>query len=612
VKPRTDIYEHLAHYPTPPMVPFPVVDDLSVFDAFGLRFGRVSRRITKAALWLCGLRAFQRLPEAALDRVMRTTPTRALVGSPVHSASLLLIDDPEVQDPLTRAAALVCAAHQLLTDVSTGRLPPDLSNGAAHEMSQYLNLFGTTLRIVDRNVRIYKSRAYSHILVVHHGQLSRLKIADGNGEVSVSLVRHTLASLVESAAGRHSGAYPPSPTLFTSGPSAAQVELFSKLERDARNARTLAQVRETLLTLCLDLDRHPGDDAAALRASHTGNCANRWFHASLQIVVFGNTKAAMICNFNAHVDGSVMMRAAAEMHRRAVTVADRGRTAPSPAEPVDVCPLSWALDPADLVVAEQHLRAALDDQPATFDLAQFSLQTAARLGVRPVPTFVVALQMALRQLGAGTPDLLQLLTMSRYRCMGVASAVVTTPAVRALVEHLEIGRVDPTLTRALYEAAADSQAAQCRRARAHLPTCDMLALFIRSRSRWQHRRLRAALRVATAVLPRSDRPLPGPVAVVMSHPPLQPEVPYAGRPGIRLDYVGCFGLHYQIKSDRTSLTLMPARDWSIPNAELVRAIERALTTITAAILGGAPSPVAQERRPARAGSSAPGALPILP
>ena len=62
--------------------------------------------------------------------------------------------------------------------------------------------------------------------------------------------------------------------------------------------------------------------------------------------------------------------------------------------------------------------------------------------------------------------------------------------------------------------------------------------------------------------------------VLVSHPEIYPGVPIVGRPGIRLPYVNCFGLHYQMMADKTVITMMPGTRWSIPNEELIEVLTR--------------------------------------
>jgi hypothetical protein len=83
------------------------------------------------------------------------------------------------------------------------------------------------------------------------------------------------------------------------------------------NRESLYALRHSFLTLCLDLDSYPLSDAEVAFEGHSGNSGNRWFHSSLQLVVFGNAKACAICNFSTYLDGNTMMRAASELQKRA-------------------------------------------------------------------------------------------------------------------------------------------------------------------------------------------------------------------------------------------------------------------------------------------------------
>jgi hypothetical protein len=67
--------------------------------------------------------------------------------------------------------------------------------------------------------------------------------------------------------------------------------------------------------------------------------------------------------------------------------------------------------------------------------------------------------------------------------------------------------------------------------------------------------------------------------IVISHPRVYDEVRIIGRPGVRLPYLRCFGLHYQILDESIILTWMPALKWRITNADPSAALLTALHDI---------------------------------
>jgi hypothetical protein len=71
----------------------------------------------------------------------------------------------------------------------------------------------------------------------------------------------------------------------------------------------------------------------------------------------------------------------------------------------------------------------------------------------------------------------------------------------------------------------------------------------------------------------------GPTDVLISHPQVYDEVHFIGRPGVRVPYLKCFGLHYQIRERSMVLTWIPAMNWQISNAEMTKEVDRALKDI---------------------------------
>ncbi|MDZ7309247.1 MAG: choline/carnitine O-acyltransferase, partial [candidate division KSB1 bacterium] len=199
--------------------------------------------------------------------------------------------------------------------------------------------------------------------------------------------------------------------------------------------------------------------------------------------------------------------------------------------------------------------------------------------VEAVPAFILALQMAARRLTGKIVRITQFVSLSRYRCMDLATPVVTTPEVIRFVEAMDSEAMAADRAMTLLHEAIHSQKEVCRKARHALPFDDLLALFLRSRKgvqKW-YVLLVAALAVKILRLLGCYRPLPR--EVLVSHPEIYPTVPVFGRPGVRLPYVKYFGLHYQIMDEKIVITVMPAVGWTIPNAELVAEVRESLQRI---------------------------------
>ncbi|MCC6857356.1 MAG: choline/carnitine O-acyltransferase [Bryobacterales bacterium] len=568
----TDLYEQISSYPKPPLVPLPTFDDFSAWQRVGFVDRPLTRLVLKAYYRAAGLTAFQRRLPEELEDLLRHTNTRGpALFAPVISASLVLKDDPRITDPLRRAATLVLAVRDLHDDVMSGRLEPDCYRGQVLEMGQYPNLFSTSTIVENKRARVFKSTVVSRIAVLCGGRFFIVEIGEKD-----RMSAEELAAVLEGIAQSGASAAPLSPGILTCATHVRQVRAFHRLGLNPVNAESLEAMRHTLATLCLDLESAPGSDAEAARLAQAGNPRNRWFQSSLQLVVFGNARGCAICNFSAFLDGNTMMRGTAEIQRRAATWPLAGAPPENgPAAPAPPRELQWEVPPRFLQDAERDFQSVFDGQQATFAIPEFGRRFFSEHAADPVPAFILALQMTGKRLTGRAPQVWQFLSMSRYRCMDLSTAMVTTPEVLRFIESLEsapAGELGQLLRQALH-----SQVEECRRARRCLPVEVLLSLYLRSVKSplaglyVTFLQLLAAggLRLlGLAGAPRRE--------VIVSHPEIYPEVPLVGRPGVRLPYVKYFGLHYQIFDDRIVLTMMPGVRWPVPNGELVAALTESL------------------------------------
>jgi hypothetical protein len=589
-KERTrDLFEQIDGYPRPLLIPFPDPGDLDSLADVGLRVNAVSRRIVGAAMAIKGLKTFyRRLPQDFEAHWRRADLRGGYLFSPVMSATLALLDDPRDLGPLERAATLLRAAQELRADVASARLTPDRHGDRVLEMGQYPNLFSTSVIVDGGKPRVFKSDDRSHVTVAVGGQLHSLEIGEPGAPMTPGDLADALADVVAAAAREPLGAGDPRPGILTCADHEAQRRAFRRLQRSALNRESLLALRHSLLTLCLDLDHVPSSPAEAAFMAHAGNCANRWYQSSLQLVVFGDGKACAICNFSAYLDGNTMMRGAAELQRRAARVptaelSRSGRRRLAPARR-----LRWEIPERLERRARRDLQQVLDNQRATFEITDVGRRSLLALGVNPVPTFLMALERTMRRLVGGAVPVLQMLAMSRYRCMDLTVADVTTHEVERFLER-EQGEVGgPGAGDALAEAMA-SQERACRRARRCLRHDEIIAMYLRSR-RGLARALAAvafALTVLLLRVLRLYRPRRG--GVVVSHPAIYPEVPVVGRPGVRLPYVQLLAMHYQIMDERIVLTIAPSTRWRVPNAELVADLRESLRFVQSTLSGASHS-----------------------
>lgn len=567
-----DLYEVIPGFPTPPLVPLPRAEDLRSIGKVGLEGRRAAGWILKTVASVAGFREFQERLPPRLEYLLRRCNLRgpAFLG-PVISATVALQDDPRSPSPTTRAATLVLAARSLYEEVRSGKLPPDRHRGEPLEMGQYPNLFSTSLVFEGKRARVFKSTNRSRMIAVVAGRFHALELGEPASKAGVWQLSEALGRLADANRPKRAEL---SPGLLTCATATAQRKAFLELEKTGINREALALLRHSFLTLCLDLDKHPSSHAEAAFLAHSANYANRWYNSSLQLVVFGNARACAIFNFDAYLDGNTMMRAASEIQRR-------GATYPASDQPgrdsgrLCVTELPWAVDGRLIQRAEEELGSIQDDQPATFELQGLGSSSLAAHNVQPVAAFVLALQMTANRLAGRIVRITQFLSMSRYRCMGVATAEVTTPEVIRFVEYVNREDMRRDQARVLLRDAIESQILQARKARRHLPPDMIFSLFIRS-----GRGIRGLLaRWTFMFLRRFGLLAPAHRDVLVSHPATYPGVAFMGRPGIRLPYVACFGLHYHILENKTVVTVMPSVRWRIPNTALVASLRKDLQRV---------------------------------
>jgi hypothetical protein len=575
-----DVFEQLPAYPKPPIVPLPEPGDLESLERFGLKNSGVAHAVAKTVMAATGFnRYWKSLPDHIEGILRREDQRGAFLFSPIVSATIVLRDDPRALSPLQRAATLLCAARRFHDDLYAGALKPDQLHGEVLEMGQYPNLFSTCLVVEKGKPRLFKSTDVTHINVAAARRLYSLDAGHMGVDTSALQLEEALERISRHAEKNRLKSVEPAPGILTCAGHGTQLKVFTRLESDPINRESLRALRHSFLTLCLDLDSFPGSDAEAAMIAHVGNCANRWFHASLQIVIFGNAKACVICNFSAYLDGNTMMRGSAEIQRRAAAYPIQAGSEKRPVSLAAARLLSWSIRMRAVERARQELQAVLDSQQATFEIEGIGSRFFEDQQVPSIPCFILALAMTIKRLLGRSVQLHQFLTMTRYRCMDLVAQNVFTPAVEQFVEYVERNGTRAEQAWALLEASLSSQQQVCREARRYLALPAIFTLFVASRKglrKW-YTNIVTVMGLRLLRLLHLSRPTQW--EVLVSHPEIYPETPIVGRPGIRLPYVKYFALHYQIMEERIVTTIMPSVTWPLPNAELVATLRDSLEQI---------------------------------
>ncbi len=569
-----DIYEQLPHYPKPPMVPLPDWQTMVSLEGMGIKPSPVSRFVIRTLMGLTGFKRFyQTLPQNLEDILRKTNMRGAGLFALINSASMALLDDPRPLTPAQRAATLVTGAYRFYDDLMSGQLEPDRYKDTVLEMGQYPNLFSTCLTIEGKTARLFKSKRTDQITVIIRGRYFLLNVGHPGQTTTVSELAAALQALIDRVQNETPQPKSESPGLLTGIAHPVQLRMFGKLLQNPQNKAAFEKIRHSFLTLALDVDDQPADYAQAAQITQSKNFYNRWYHASLQIVVFGNAKAATFLNFNTYIDGNPMMRGSAEIQRRAA--ASALESAENASASLEAQELVWQVPPPMLQKAEQIARTVIDDQQATFELNGLGKTQFEQWGVPPVPAFMTIVDLAVKRLIDRHVNIIQYLSMSKFCCMNLANANATTPAVKAFVDYIENDAADKQKARALLQEAIQSQAQAYRQARRYLPPSKIISMFVSSQKGlgklWVTGLLAAAMLLLKILgLYRGEE-----MEVIASHPMIQPEIPVVGRPGIRLPYVRYFAFHYQIFEDKTVLTFMPSPRWKFSNRELFDSIKKA-------------------------------------
>ncbi len=593
-EPRTDdLYEIIPGYAQPPVIPLPDLDDLSLFAAFKLKNNAFAHSLLNAGLSASGLRQFvhSQKPDD-LEAILRVTNLR-LPGlfAPVLSATAALLDDPRPLSPFQRAATLVFGVHSLYRSIHAAELEADRRRDQILEMGQYPNLFSTSLIIEGAQPRLFKSIFEPQITVLIAGRIYLVQLGELKTETWVEGLATYLQRLAESA--QTLAADELAPGWLTAADSRTQVRIFNLLAADPAAAPNLRAMRRSFLTLCLDLDAHPETPAEAARLAHTANLSNRWFHSSLQLVVFANSRACSIMSFTAYLDGNTMMRGSAEIQSRASVFPLQLDVSPEAAPDFSIQELHWNLSPKTLPPAlvqraRAEIAAVIDDtQPATFYLPGFGRDYFQTHQLPPIPAFILALQAAADRAARRPQAINQFVSLASYRCMDLTAANISTPPVQQFSQALnqpDSTNAEPSRLAELLNQALETQAAVVHKARQQLPVDVLLLLYMRTRQGAARRRARLALGASLFSLALLGQASLFPARdVIVSHPEIQPQVLVIGRPGARLNYVRSFGLHYQLWPDQAVLTFMPGLRWKTPNQEIVSLIQENLQKISAII-----------------------------
>ncbi len=575
-----DVYEQIDVYPKPPLPPLPDPADPDLFKNIGVKPDRFTQGLLHATARITGFKKFLETLPDHIEEYMRTYDTRssALYG-PVVSASLALKDDARTNDPLDRAVSLIIGVRRLRDKVMSGTLPPDKHRGQVLEMGQYPNYFGACQIIENSRTSIFKTNEVGKINVLYKGRFFIIDIGENFDDWNPDQLKVTLKKIIETADNEKSLEKTQSPTLLSAAGPRTQLRAFTRMQQNPDNKISISRLKHSLFTLCLDLENKPETYADAALIAQGQNYDNRWWHASLQVAVYGNARVAAICNFSTYIDGNTMARGVREIYSESVnSPLPKGESV----EKTGLLPftrLKWRVPEPGLARAENEIKAVKDDQQATFEIDSVGRDFFTKHKVDAVSCFVLALQMTVLKLTGTMGRISQFLAMSKYRCMDLLKTVVTTREVEQFTEYMTADNPDHKTAQKLLHEAIASQKAALRERRKCIPVYELISYFLQSRHGLSKIFVLAVGGLATFLLRALGRFEMKQREILISHPVIYEEIPVFGRPGVRLPYLKYFGLHYQIMEDKTVITMMPSANWQVSNADLISELEKNLNVI---------------------------------
>ena len=497
--------------------------------------------------------------------------------APALSATIALADDPKKQNPPQRAASLVWASFDLYEDVMTGKLAPDRYGDHIFEMGLYPNLFSTSLKVDKGRVRLQKFNPNFKINVLVRRQFYILDLRRGTKPLSYEEIYDALQMIVEDSEKATRKNNDLSIGLITAANNSTQYKAFKLLLKDKTSQAAVEALNRGFVTLCFEPDSKPASYSEAAYLAHNTNHGNRWYHSASQFVVFANGKSCVIFNFAAYIDGITMSRAGYELYQRACSLPvlkeryGNGK--------YSYRQLQWKFPKKYLRPIQKDICLVSDNQQATFEIDVLGNDFFRKYDQAAIPSFVLALQMTVKEFTGEYKKIQQFVSMAKYRCMSLSTTVVTTKEVEAFCEQVNSAHVENAEKLNLLIKANESQKEAVRKTRKELPLDSLFFYFLNSRKGFKRLFINVTVRFFSSLQGKKRLFKLKEREIVISHPGAIKEVPVLGRPGIRFPYVKYFALHYQMMDEKIVVTMMPSPRWFVPNAEFIHCLRQNLIKI---------------------------------
>lgn len=314
-----------------------------------------------------------------------------------NNYALLLEDDPLADSLAERAARLITGALKLYQSVRTQALQPDVADEVPLEMGQYRRCFATH-RVPHLNRdEVTSITGSQHIAVLIRGKLHYLVVDPQRAAVSLPAIQQALDYIVNHSESEGDDDVRMAPGMFTALPRDDWARLRLDMMKHPRNTQALMLLEKALFVVCLDVDVSPLGLPALSYNLRDGNCHNRFYDKSMQIIVTENGKAGL-CFERAAVDGSVALGFAARLHRESLDLPHANEIERPSQTLVRMREVDWFITKAlkrQMRATQKTINASRDQRDIeTWTIPLVGLEVFKSLNISPDAFVQLALQLA--------------------------------------------------------------------------------------------------------------------------------------------------------------------------------------------------------------------------
>jgi carnitine O-acetyltransferase len=304
--------------------------------------------------------------DALLHELSTQAPTSWLEGfwdtmyleyrepSPINvNPAFVWNDDPSISRnsnnaQLLRATKLIAATAVFVANLRAGRLAPDTLPGNPTPtslcMTQYSKLFGACRIPRPGRDEVVVKHDSRHVVVLARDNFYKMDVINEyNTILPIETIYSQLASILEHARTRKTELSDAFVGILTSDHRDVWAEVYPSLH--SSNKVSMEAIETSIVALCLDPPSPSNDDIDGICLATLHNRGhNRYFDKSIQLIVFGDGRAAINMEHSAY-DGHTLIRFAGDVYTHSLTIdtpsAEKLRNVAGSFEA-----LTWKLTPA--------------------------------------------------------------------------------------------------------------------------------------------------------------------------------------------------------------------------------------------------------------------------